>query len=267
LVVDGRIAYTGGINLSSVYGDAGGSQPSRHEQQGKPGKETWRDTQVRLEGPVAAEFQKLFLAQWKGESGDDLPDAGFFPKVPPAGDALVHVIATSPDQATPEFHATFVSAVANAEKTIRLTQAYFAPPAEQLEALEAAARRGVRVQLVLPKKTDQPKVVYAGRSHYSELLDAGVEIYERRGVLLHAKTAVIDGVWSVVGSANLDYRSVLYNDEVNAVVLGPEFGGQMDAMFERDLAQSDRIDPEAWRRRPFLSRAKEWLASLLEPWI
>jgi cardiolipin synthase len=179
----------------------------------------------------------------------------------------VRVIATSASEAKPEFHAAFVSALENAETSIRVTQAYFAPPPEQLQALEAAARRGVKVQLVLPKKTDQPKVVYAGRSHYSELLDAGVEIYERRDVLLHAKTAVVDGVWSVVGSANLDYRSVLYNDEVNAVILGPKFGAEMDAMFARDIKKSDRVDAEAWHNRSFFSRTKEWLASLLEPWI
>lgn len=267
LVVDGRVAYTGGINISSVYGDAGGSHPARHEQKDKKGKERWRDTQVRLEGPVAAEFQRLFLAQWRGESGDDLPDAGFFPKLAPAGDALVRVIATSAEKEKPEFLADLVSAVNNAETSVSITQAYFAPPPEELRALEEAARRGVQVRLVLPKKSDQPKVVYAGRAHYGELLDSGVEIWERRDVLLHAKTAVVDGVWSVVGSANLDYRSVLYNDEVNAIVLGPRFGTEMEAMFTRDLERSDRVDPQKWRDRSFFSRTKEWLASLLEPWI
>jgi cardiolipin synthase len=267
LIVDGRIAYTGGINISSVYGLPGGPKESQHGHKGSEPGEVWRDTQARLEGPVAAEFQKLFLAQWLKEANEELPDAGFFPKVAAAGNAVIRVIATSADKEKPEFLATFISAVRNAEKSVFITQGYFAPPPEELAELEAAARRGVSVRLVLPQKTDQPKVVFAGRRHYQDLLDAGVEIYERRGVLLHAKTAVIDGVWSAVGSANLDYRSVLYNDEVDAIVLGTEFGEEMEAMFARDLAASDRIDARQWRERPFFGRVKEWFAQFLEPLI
>jgi cardiolipin synthase len=267
LVVDGRVAYTGGINISSVYGLPGGPKESQHGHKGSAAGEVWRDTQIRLEGPVAAEFQKLFLEQWRKEAKEELPDADFFPTVPAAGKAVVRVIATSADKAKPEFLATFISALRNAENSVSITQGYFAPPEEELAALKEAAARGVSVRLVLPQKTDQPKVVFAGRRRYQDLLDAGVEIYERRGVLLHAKTAVVDGVWSVVGSANLDYRSVLYNDEVNAVVLGTEFGEEIEAMFARDLAASDRIDPREWRERPFFGRVKEWFAQFLEPVI
>ncbi|HWI14092.1 MAG TPA: phospholipase D-like domain-containing protein, partial [Burkholderiales bacterium] len=106
-----------------------------------------------------------------------------------------------------------------------------------------------------------------GRSHYEDLLEAGVQIYERQDALLHAKTAVVDGVWSTVGSSNLDWRSFLHNAEVNAIVLGPRFGEQMEAMFQRDLAASRRITPEAWRERPLGVRMKEWAARVWEYWL
>jgi cardiolipin synthase len=110
-------------------------------------------------------------------------------------------------------------------------------------------------------------VFHAGRSHYSELLDAGVKIYERQQTLLHAKTAVVAGVWSTVGSSNMDWRSFLHNEEVNAVVLGVSFGKDMEAMFQRDIAESVRIEPEAWRKRPFSVRMKEWAARVWEYWL
>ena len=123
-----------------------------------------------------------------------------------------------------------------------------------------AAGRGVDVKLILPSHSDSEIVFHAGRSHYSTLLNAGVKIYERVGPLLHSKTAVIDGVWSTVGSTNLDWRSFLDNDEINAVILGREFGRKMQVMFAADLAGSQAIDPESWERRSPLLRLKEWMA-------
>ena len=122
------------------------------------------------------------------------------------------------------------------------------------------ARRGVDVKLVLPGKTDNAMVFHAGRAHYQPLLEAGVKIFERKERLLHAKSAVIDGVWSTVGSTNLDWRSLAYNDELNAVVLGPEFAGKMRAIFDKDVANSEAITREEWARRPFMERVKETAA-------
>ena len=129
-----------------------------------------------------------------------------------------------------------------------------------LKSLTDAAARGVDVKLLLPGHSDSALVFHAGRSHYSGLLEGGVKIHERVGALLHSKTAVIDGVWSTVGSTNLDWRSFLDNDEINAVILGREFARQMQAMFARDLEASEAIDPERWERRPLSWRLKEWLA-------
>src|SRR5581483_6189658 len=132
------------------------------------------------------------------------------------------------------------------EKSVHLTTAYFVPDAQMIDALKAAAARGVDVSLVLPSYTDFAPVFHAGRSHYSELLEAGVKIYERQEALLHSKTAVIDGVWSTVGSSNMDWRSFLHNQELNAVILGFDFGRQLETMFQRDIAASKRIERDAW---------------------
>ena len=124
----------------------------------------------------------------------------------------------------------------------------------------SAAGRGVDVKLILPSHSDSEVVFHAGRSHYSTLLEGGVKLYERLGELLHSKTAVVDGVWSTVGSTNLDWRSFLDNDEINAVILGHEFGRKMQDMFARDLAASVAIEAESWERRPVSFRLKEWMA-------
>jgi cardiolipin synthase len=143
---------------------------------------------------------------------------------------------------------------------VYLTIAYFVPDPQLLKALTDAAGRGVDVKLILPSHSDSDVVFHAGRSHYSGLLEAGVKLHERQGALLHSKTAVIDGVWSTVGSTNLDWRSFLDNDEINAVILGREFGQKMLDMFATDLAASQAIDLESWNRRPLSFRFKEWMA-------
>jgi cardiolipin synthase len=120
----------------------------------------------------------------------------------------------------------------------------------------------VDVRLLLPSQFDSTSAFYAGRSHYSKLLEGGVKIYERRGALLHVRTAIVDGVWSSVGSSNLDWRSALDNDKVNAVILGREFAQQMQAAYAGDIAASDAIDLESWESRPLLMRMKEWTARL-----
>ena len=145
--------------------------------------------------------------------------------------------------------------------------AYFVPDPQTVEALKSAAARGVDVVLVLPSYTDFWAVFHAGRSYYADLLEAGVKIYERQDALLHSKTIVIDGVWSTVGSSNMDWRSFLHNKELNLVVLGREFGRQMEAMFELDRKQSVRIEAEAWSRRPLDVRMKEWAARVWEYWL
>jgi len=268
LVVDGRTAFLGGINISSVY--SGGS--FRTGSQGppkKPGADNpaWRDTDLQLQGPVVAELQKLFIESWEKQKGPPLAAKNYFPPPRNAGQQVVRAIGSSPDEPFSLIYATLLSAIGSAETSVRITNAYFVPDPQLLAALEAAAARGVDVSLILPSRTDSWLVFHAGRRHYARLLRAGVKIYERRGVILHAKTALIDGVWATVGSTNLDWRSFLHNHELNAVVLGADFGHQVQAMFERDLAASDEITIEQWQRRPLATRAKEWFARAWEYWL
>jgi len=180
---------------------------------------------------------------------------------------VVRAIGSSPDEPYSLIYATLLSAIGSAETSVHLTNAYFAPDPQLLAALEAAVARGVDVKLILPSNTDSWLVFPAGRGYYEQLLRAGVKIHERRDVILHSKTALIDGVWATVGSTNLDWRSFLHNHELNAVVLGVEFGHQVQAMFDKDLAASDAITLERWQSRPVSLRLKELLASLWEYWL
>jgi cardiolipin synthase A/B len=264
VIVDGAVGFTGGINISGVYSSASaaGSRPRGSGEE--PG---WRDTNVRVTGPAVAELQRLFLATWEKQRGEPLEQRNWFPGAKPQGKHPVRVIASSPDDSVPAIFVTFVSAIRHAARSVYLTMAYFAPDPQTLDALKGAAARGVDVKLILPSYTDFWGIFHAGRSHYSDLLEAGVAIYERQEALLHAKTAVVDGVWSTVGSSNIDWRSFLHNDEVNVVVLGSDFGRQMEAVFRKDLAASKRITPEEWERRPLKFRLMETAARIWEYWL
>ncbi len=268
LIIDGRVAFLGGINISSVY--SGGSFQHGSRATSKQGAEpgvAWRDTDLRLRGPVVAELQKLFIDAWTAQKGPPLSQRDYFPKLESPGKQVVRAIGSSPDDPFSLIYATLISVINSAETSVRITNAYFVPDPQLLEALEAAARRGVKVELILPSQTDSWLVFHAGRRHYDRLLAAGVDIYERRGVILHSKTALIDDVWATVGSTNLDWRSFLHNYELNAVVLGVEFGHQVKSMFVEDLKESEQIELEAWRKRLIDVRAKELFARLWEYWL
>jgi cardiolipin synthase len=262
LVVDGRVAFTGGINISDVYASGSASARRRAERGGG-----WRDTHVEVRGPAVAEFQKLFLDSWGKQRCPGQPEAGFFPKLAGEGDRVLQVLASAPGDEVNPIRDALLSAMAAAQRSIHVTMAYFVPDPTTIEVLEAAARRGVDVQLVLPGFSDFWVVHAAGRSHYDRLLAAGVRIHERRDALLHAKTAVVDGVWSTVGSANMDWRSFLHNDEVNVVVIGEGFGAEMERMFQADVAAAVPVTPEAWARRGPVERVRESAARLLEYWL
>jgi len=280
-VIDGRVAFLGGINISGVYGSlgtsgsggpsAGGSSGSK----GTPGKDydpkdppfdkrPWRDTQVRIEGPAVADLERAFLHQWAGQKKESLlDDKRYFPTLAAAGSQYVRVIESSPASSSTglnPLYLTLISAIDNADTDVRIMMAYFVPHAELRRALRDAAHRGVQVRLILPSRTDSWIVFQAGRSYYEDLLEAGVKIYERKTRLLHAKTATIDGVWATVGSTNLDWRSLVDNDELNAVVLGPELAGQMNSVFDNDLKYSTEITREDWSHRSLSDRAKELAA-------
>jgi cardiolipin synthase len=262
LVVDGRVAIIGGINISQVYSSSpSGRRPRKGAGVG------WRDTDVRIEGPAAIEFQKLFLDTWRQQKGPSIPDQAAIPDRKDAGRALVRALGSTPGQNNRITFVAYVAAITFAQHSIHLTNAYFVPDAQILKAFTDAARRGVDVKLILPSITDASMVLSAQRYRYSELLKSGVKIFERRDVVMHAKTAVIDGVWSTVGSTNMDYLSFLSNDEVNAVVLDREFAVEMEKMFARDLAESNPILWDDWKKRPASDAVGEWVSHLFFRWL
>ena len=272
LVVDGTTAFVGGINISAVY--SGGSSRRRLGASGSGATSPprakdlpWRDTHVQVSGPVVATLQKFFLETWAQQEGEPLAGRNYFPTLSAQGREVVRAIASSPEDRFSQFYATLISAIHTAQSEILLSNAYFVPDPQLKQALVDAVSRGVDVKMVLPSATDSSLVFHAGRAHYDELLHGGVKLYERRDVLLHAKTVVIDGVWSTVGSANLDWRSFLHNQEVNVLILGSDFGGRMRAAFERDLAASGEITLEQWQRRGMVVRMQELFGRIWEYWL
>ena len=259
LVVDGRTAFLGGINISSVYSSGSSGRGRSAPVDPSSG---WRDTDIQVDGPVVGEFQKLFIQTWEKQRGKPLAQKDYFPEIAAQGKDIVRAVGSTPDDPYSQIYLTLIAAITNAEKQVYLTNAYFVPDPQLIKALLDAAGRGVDVRLMLPSHSDSGPAFHAGRSNYVQLLEGGVKIYERRGALLHAKTAMIDGVWSCVGSSNLDWRSALDNDEINAVILGRDFAQKMQAAFHRDMASADAIDLASWNRRPLLIRLKEFSARM-----
>ncbi len=257
LIVDGKVAITGGVNISQVYS----SGPSGAGAE-KGAQMPWRDTDVQIEGPAVAEFQKLFFDTWKSQKGATLSDRNYFPDTKEQGNTLVRVLGSTSGEANRLTFIMYVAAITFSENSLHMTNAYFVPDSQIIKALTDAAKRGVDVKVILPGTTDRPLALHAGQYHFSELLKSGVKLYKRRNVLLHAKTLVIDGVWSTVGSTNMEWWSFSSNDEVNAVILSREFATEMEKMFAGDLAESDQIRWEEWKKRPLLLKIREWISHL-----
>jgi cardiolipin synthase A/B len=256
-VVDGRTAFIGGVNISSVYSPTSPRPPF-------DALACWRDTHVRIEGPVVADLQQLFLDHWRASSKRAAQSANYFPLLAALGDQRVAVAACDAGRRRNPFYRALLGAIEGAERRIFITSAYFVPTRRLVRKLIAAARRGVDVRLALPGVSDVWAPLAAGRSLYGRLLASGVRIFERHNAMLHAKTVVIDGVWATVGSSNMDWRSILHNAEANVVVLNEEFGARMEELFGCDVGQSEEITYERWARRGVISRATEWVARKLE---
>jgi cardiolipin synthase len=257
LCIDGKLAITGGVNISEVYEN--GPRP----QDMDPERQAWRDTDVRIEGPVVAQFERYFMETWRQQHG---PAIGDPPLAPNAwvGAVMAQAIDGAPDSEQPLIYRTLLAAIALSQRSVHLTTGFFVPTPDLSRALIAAARRGVDVQLVVPRASTSSAAVAAGRSRYGDLLEAGVRIHERQEKVLHAKTAVVDGQWSAVGSSNLDWRSAVWNNEIDAIILGREFGAKMETMFNNDVAASHAIDLAAWRRRGIGERFRELQAKVIE---
>ncbi len=262
-IVDGKVGFTGGVNVSDVYSS---NAPSLSAATGKPGAE-WRDTDIRVEGPAVAQLQKLFIETWREQKGPRLPERNYFPHLEANGNALVEVIGSTPGSTGRLTYVMYVAAFEHADQSIHVTTPYFVPDHQTMKALTNAARRGVDVKMLLPGISDSTLVLYAGRSHYEDLLESGVRLYERRERMVHAKTATVDGVWSTVGSTNMDLWSFLRDNEINVIVVGKDFAQKVEQLFEKDLVASKEITKEQWSHRPLSDRLKETLARLLSHWL
>ena len=272
LVVDDEIAFTGGLNIDRNYSSTSSSASSAHDDgAARSGhaadQKGWRDTHIQIRGPAVEGCQLLFVTNWR-RAGGEVTEPDVQTPHEARGKELVRILAATGGKGkVSPIRIAYGLAIANATERVWITQPYFAPDKAFLDALEAAAARGVDVRIILPGQSDSAIALHSSRHCYLTLLKAGVRIYESRDTMVHAKTAVIDGIWSTVGSSNLDYRSFIHNDEVNAIVIGGHFGQQLEALFNADLESSNEIDLVAWQHRPLTDRLKESMASLATYWF
>ena len=256
VVVDGHDSFAGGINFSRVY--RSGSGPVRNAPK-EALAEGWRDTHVRIRGPGARRLAELFADTWAKQACPDGQSADVVrEEVPKAGETVIQVVPSSPDSEQNLTYISVLGAVAFARRSIDVTMSYFVPDERLEDELCAAVARGVAVRMILPAFSDFTGVFHAGRAHYERLLKGGVRIFEQQTAFLHAKTVVVDGIWSTVGSTNWDWRSFVHNDEVSVVVIDESFATRMAALFAKDLAKSTEITAEAWEQRPWTDQFNEW---------
>ena len=248
LVVDGRIGFTGGVGVSPKWLGNGRT------------KGQWRQTDVRIEGPVVASLQGAFVENWLEATGNVLGGEPYFPRLARRGPVFGQVVRSSPAGGSFSMYTMFLLAMSSARHSIYITNPYFLPDDRMTRALTEAAGRGVRVVLLLPGAIDNYIVRQASRSRFGPLLEAGIEIYEYQAGWLHAKTMTVDGIWATLGSTNLDTRSFALNDKVNVVIYHNEVVGQLERIFADDLTYSRKVDLQRWRSRGFVDRMLELLS-------
>lgn len=250
IVIDLKRAFTGGLNIANEYSGFHLRRRSRG----------WRDTGILLEGPIVNELFDTFKKSWTTWGGEKIlfREAGGEAPDKITGDSVPALpIFVYSGKGRKRIRNLLRYSIDHAQNSILLTTAYFIPSRRLVERLEAAVARGVKVRLLVPGKSDVPAASYAGKAFFSRLLKAGIEIYAYLGEMLHAKTYLFDECWNIIGSTNLDYQSLIYNDEGNIGILDQFFGSKMASIFEEDLKNSARIDQETWHKRPFLDKFKE----------
>jgi len=260
LVVDGRVAFTGGMNIGEEYGSA----PTLGTTPTKPGS-TWRDTHLRVIGPTAWEMAIVFAESWVQAEGSPLDLPALDAQRAEAPGSRILVLDSRPKRGQAESAAALAAIVGAARRSVWVTNAYFAPGWAGVRILGQAAARGVDVRLLLPGLTDVPIVRHAGHGYFSRLLRRGVRIFEYQGSILHAKSLVADGHVSVVGSTNLDFRSFLFNAECDLLVLCDKTAQRLEEVFTADLESAEEIRRSDWKRRKPLHRAADRMARWLAP--
>lgn len=254
-VIDARRAFCGGINL----------HVENIERAGRP---AIRDYHFELRGPIVQELQYTFMSDWyfmTGEEPRELLQKSYFPHIDPAGSCLVRLVNSGPASDHDVMAESFFQAITSAQREILAATPYFVPTPDLLHAVCAAARRGVHVKLIVPARNNHPYAGLAGQALYEDLLSAGVRVFERRPPFMHAKALIVDDRFSMVGTANLDVRSLRLNYETNLAVCDERFINRLKRIVLEDLALSDEIGLEAWRRRPVARRLKENFCHLLTP--
>lgn len=257
IVVDGEIGFVGGINISDKYINNNNNELF------------WRDTHLRIEGPGVRYLQYLFLCDWNFCAGDKLtPNEQFFPdysKLPQAGNKIVQIAASGPDSEVPVILFSILQAINLATKEVLITTPYFIPGESIIDTILIAALGGVKIKLLVPYNSDSAIVNAAGRSYYGDLATAGVEIYFYKKGFVHAKTLVADRKLTVVGTANMDYRSFDLNFEVNAIVYDKEIASRAADVFYDDLKYAERLNITEWNNRPIYKVMIEKTARLISP--
>ncbi len=255
LIVDSQLAFTGGVNLCDSYAPKEDGDPA------------WRDTHIELDGPAAVELQWFFTRTWRKTKGAPPLDEPRYSHAGRRPDPHVRVITSDMRRGRASIRDAYRAAIKNAARRIWITNAYFLPSLGFLRALSEAARNGVDVRIMIAGTTDVHAVLLASRSMYGLLLESGARLFEWKGRVLHAKTAVVDGHWSTVGSSNLDMQSLRQNLEANAIVQDPRFAQAMEVMFEEDLLHCEEVTAASWGKRPFWERAASWAAYLFRDWL
>ena len=255
IVIDSKQAFSGGLNIANEYSGFHIRRRSRG----------WRDTGILVEGPILHELFDTFKKSWTAWGGEKILFEGQQEETrdltPEEGVPALPIFVYS-GKGRRRMRNLFRYSIDHAQTSILLTTAYFIPSRKLIERLERSVKRGVRVRLLVPGKSDIPAASYAGRAFFSRLLKAGIEIYTYLGEMLHAKTYLFDQDWSIIGSTNLDYQSLRYNDEGNVGILDRPFTSKMTEVFEEDLRNSAKIEEEAWRRRSFGEKLKEHFFAL-----
>jgi cardiolipin synthase len=252
LIVDGKLGFTGGVGMGIEWKD------------GLKGLPPWRETHFKAEGPVVAQMQAVFVDNWIKATGRVLHGAEYFPRLASCGDMEAQMFGSSPVGGSESMHLMVLLALTAARSSIDIENAYFVPDKLTVEALCSAARRGVRVRIVVPgRHTDARIGRWAAQGLYGSLMESGIQLFEFQPTMMHCKVLVIDGVWSSVGSANFDDRSFRLNDEANLNVFSEELAREQIRLIDADIARSRRMVLNKWRHRKFGRRINERLALLL----
>ncbi|MES2958013.1 MAG: phospholipase D-like domain-containing protein [Pseudomonadota bacterium] len=254
LVVDGRLGFTGGVGIAPPW--TGRAQDPDH----------WRDTHFKVEGPVVAQMQSVFIDNWTKVTGDVLHGPDYFPALSPAGEGLAQMFSSSPSGGSESMQLMYLLAITAASRSIDLSAAYFVPDELVSQALVSAMKRGVRLRIVVPgEHTDSETVRGAGRARWGPLLEAGALIAEYRPTMYHCKVMIVDALLVSVGSTNFDNRSFRLNDEATLNIIDAKFARQQTEIFNADLALSRPVSHAEWLARPWREKLGERLASLIGP--